>query len=72
MIGQRANDAAPSRRVALSFIVLLGVVSLLADVTYEGARSAIGPYLAVLGASGAVVGLVSGFGELAGYGQSDS
>ena len=68
MIGQRANDAAPSRRVALSFIVLLGVVSLLADVTYEGARSAIGPYLAVLGASGAVVGLVSGFGELAGYG----
>jgi len=47
--------------------VLLGLVSLFADMTYEGARSISGPFLAVLGASGAVVGLVSGFGEFAGY-----
>ena len=40
-----------SRR-ALKFIVLLGIVSLLADITYEGARSAAGPFLAMLGASG--------------------
>jgi hypothetical protein len=39
-----------------------------ADMTYEGARSITGPYLAVLGASGTVVGLVAGLGELIGYG----
>jgi MFS family permease len=53
---------------AWKFIILLGLVSLLADMTYEGARSITGPYLAILGASAAVVGLVSGLGELVGYG----
>lgn len=53
---------------AIRFIVLLGVVSLFADMTYEGARSVTGPYLSVLGASSAVVGVVAGFGELVGYG----
>jgi MFS family permease len=53
---------------ALRLVVLLGVVSLFADMTYEGARSIAGPFLAVLGASGTVVGLVGGLGELAGYG----
>lgn len=56
------------RRAALRFVVLLGVVSLFADMTYEGARSITGPYLALLGASGAAVGVVTGFGELLGYG----
>lgn len=53
---------------AIKFIVLLGIVSLFADMAYEGARSITGQYLAVLGASGAVVGVVAGFGELIGYG----
>jgi MFS family permease len=57
-----------SRRRALIFVVLLGVVSLLADATYEGARSITGPFLLALGASGTVVGIVAGFGELVGYG----
>ena len=35
------------------FVFLLGWVSLLADLCYEGMRGAIGPYLALLGASGA-------------------
>lgn len=52
----------------MRFVVLLGLVSLLADTTYEGARGITGPFLAVLGASGAVVGVVAGFGELVGYG----
>jgi hypothetical protein len=39
------------RASALRFIILIGVVSLFADMTYEGARSITGPYLAVLGAS---------------------
>ena len=52
---------------AFTFIILLGLVSLFADMTYEGARSITGPYLAVLGANAAIVGFVSGFGELIGY-----
>lgn len=54
-------------RSALSFIVVLGTVSLCADATYEGARSITGAYLGALGASGTVVGLVAGLGELIGY-----
>ncbi len=49
-------------------IVVLGIVSLLADVTYEGARSLNGQYLAFFGASAATVGFVAGLGELIGYG----
>jgi len=52
---------------SLVFVILLGLVSLCADITYEGARSITGPFLATLGASGAVVGFVSGLGELVGY-----
>lgn len=50
------------------FVLAFGVVSLLADMVYEGARSIIGPYLATLGASATVVGLVAGAGEFIGYG----
>ena len=55
-------------RSALRFVLLLGVVSLFADMTYEGARSIIGPFMGMLGASAVVVGSVSGLGELVGYG----
>jgi MFS family permease len=53
---------------ALRFVLLIGIMSFFADFTYEGSRSIIGPYLAVLGASAAAVGIVTGFGELLGYG----
>lgn len=53
---------------AIWFVVLMGVVSLFADMTYEGARSITGPFLGSLGASGTVVGVVAGLGELVGYG----
>jgi len=62
-----AGGSDNNRRAALRFVVLLGLVSLFADMTYEGARSIAGPFLATLGASGATVGIVSGFGEFAGY-----
>lgn len=42
-------------------------MSLFADFAYEGARSITGPFLASLGASGFVVGSVTGFGEFLGY-----
>jgi MFS family permease len=49
------------------FVLIIGIVNLFADFTYEGGRSIIGPFLAVLGASGAIVGFVGGFGEFMGY-----
>ena len=53
---------------ALKFVLLIGVVSFFADFVYEGARSVNGPYLAVLGASATLVGIIAGLGELLGYG----
>lgn len=50
------------------FVLFFGLVSLFADMVYEGARSIIGPYLATLGASATVVGAVAGAGEFIGYG----
>ncbi|MGH2406540.1 MAG: MFS transporter [Candidatus Limnocylindrales bacterium] len=61
----RPTDA--ERRTALRFVVLTGIVALFADMAYEGARSITGPYLATLGASATVVGVVAGVGELLGY-----
>jgi predicted MFS family arabinose efflux permease len=55
-------------RTGLYFVLLFGAVNLFADFAYEGARSVGGPFLAVLGASGLVAGLVGGFGEFIGYG----
>jgi MFS family permease len=60
--------AASSRRSeAFRFIVALGLVSLFADMVYEGARSILGPFLVTLGASAAAIGLISGVGEFVGY-----
>ena len=56
------------KSAALKFVLMIGVLSFFADFTYEGSRSVLGPYLALLGASATTVGLVTGFGELLGYG----
>lgn len=56
------------RKTGLRVVIALGIVSLLADMVYEGARSILGPFLLTLGAGAATVGLVSGIGEFAGYG----
>lgn len=53
---------------ALKFVVLVGVLSFFADFTYEGSRSIVGPYLALLGAGAAAISIITGFGELVGYG----
>lgn len=57
-----------TRQTALKFVLLIGVLSFFADFTYEGSRSIVGPYLATLQATALIVGVVSGFGELLGYG----
>jgi hypothetical protein len=56
-----------THRLALRFVVGIGLVSLFADFTYEGGRSISGPFLAVLGASPLLVGAVAGVGEFRGY-----
>jgi MFS family permease len=58
----------PTRRSAFRFVLLIGILSFFADFTYEGSRSVLGPYLASLQASATVVGIVTGFGEMLGYG----
>jgi MFS family permease len=69
-ISQQPNHEPQSstRRTALRFVLLIGVLSFFADFTYEGARSVYGPFLAGLAASATVVSIVTGFGELVGYG----
>ncbi len=60
-------DPTPASRQALRLVLVLGIVSLCADTTYEGWRSISGPFLLSLGASAFVVGLISGTGELTTY-----
>lgn len=48
---------------AWRFIVWFGIVSLFADFVYEGARAVTGPFMAHLGASALLVGVITGAGE---------
>jgi hypothetical protein len=57
----------PKQSSAMKFVLMIGVLSLFADFTYEGSRSILGPYLAHMSVSATAVGIVTGFGELAGY-----
>src|SRR2546430_6684287 len=54
-------------KLAFRFVLIIGIVNFFADMTYEGARAIVGPFLGSIGASAAAVGFVAGFGELAGY-----
>ncbi len=65
--GTRGTSARNTASIAFRFVLTVGVVNLFADMTYEGARGITGPFLGSLGASAAVVGIVAGLGELAGY-----
>jgi MFS family permease len=65
--GGAAPPNRPANATAFRFVLMLGILSFFADFTYEGARSAVGPYLASLQASGAAVGIVAGLGEFLGY-----
>jgi MFS family permease len=66
--GENKISARNIAKLALRFVLVIGVVQLFADMTYEGARGIIGPFLGSLGASATVVGFTAGFGELMGYG----
>jgi MFS family permease len=58
------STVAADRRSAFRFIICLGIVSLFADMTYEGADAIRGPYLKSLGATAFQVGFISGLGEM--------
>lgn len=53
---------------AVKFVLMVGAMSFFADFTYEGSRSIIGQYLGLLGAGALAISVVTGFGELLGYG----
>ncbi len=50
-----------------SFVLIVGIANFFADMTYEGARGIIGPFMGSLGATATIIGFVSGFGEFVGY-----
>jgi MFS family permease len=52
---------------AFSFVLIMGIVNLFADMTYEGASSINGSFLGMLGASAAAIGIIAGVGEFLGY-----
>ncbi len=64
-MNQREGPSQTVPMTAWRFVVWFGIVAMLADVVYEGARSITGPLLAHLGASALVVGVVTGVGEAA-------
>lgn len=59
----RTDTDRRNRLGPMGFVLTFGVVSMLADVVYEGARSITGPFLATLGATAVMVGFITGFGE---------
>ena len=64
---QNEKSGLNSRRSAYYAILLFGIVSLMGDIVYEGARGVIPSYLEFLGATAFIVGFVGGLGDFLGY-----
>ena len=56
------------REKAMRVIVMFGIISLLGDIIYEGARGVNGAYLRVLGVDVAMVGIITGLAQFVGAG----
>src|SRR5258708_21550260 len=52
---------------AFRFVIIIGLVNLFADITYEGGAALNGPFLGMLGASGAAISIIAGLSEFLGY-----
>jgi len=61
------NQSTVNSTKAYFGILLLGIVSLMGDVVYEGSRGIVPSYLNILGATGVIVGIVGGIGDFLGY-----
>src|SRR3954464_3837346 len=62
------RDAEPGHPTSVTWspwraVVGFGLVSMTADMVYEGARSITGPLLGSLGATAVLVGFITGAGE---------
>jgi MFS family permease len=53
---------------SFAFVLVMGIVNLFADVSYEGGASINGPFLTQLGLGAAGITVVAGVGETLGYG----
>lgn len=65
--GPRRRFSLATASPAFLFVLIMGVVNLFADTTYEGGSSIHGPFLATLGAGAAVISILAGLGEFLGY-----
>ncbi|NCC75113.1 MAG: MFS transporter [Clostridia bacterium] len=61
------QKAKPALSPVVTVILFFGLISLLGDLVYEGARGANSQYFSLLGVTAAQVGLVFGIGEFLGY-----
>ncbi|MEM3726570.1 MAG: MFS transporter [Candidatus Bathyarchaeia archaeon] len=64
---QNEKASLDSRKNAYYAILLLGIVSLMGDVVYEGSRGVIPSYLELLGATAFIISFVGGLGDFLGY-----
>lgn len=48
-------------------VTLIGIVSMMGDIVYEGGRGVVPSYLQLLGVSAFIVGFVTGLGDFIGY-----
>jgi MFS family permease len=65
-VSQQATPL-PSTSAAFNFVLMLGIVNLFADTTYEGGSSINGQFLGTLGASAAAISIIAGTGEFLGF-----
>jgi hypothetical protein len=63
----RTKALARSASSAFRFVLVIGVVNLFGDMTYEGGASINGQFLGSLGASAAAISIIAGAGEFLGY-----
>jgi MFS family permease len=52
---------------AFRFVLIMGLVNLFGDMTYEGGGAINGQFLGSLGASAAAIAIIAGLGEFLGY-----
>jgi len=63
----RHKTETASGSAAFRFVLMMGIVNLFGDMTYEGGGSINGQYLGMLGASAAAISIIAGLGEFLGY-----
>lgn len=63
MVTEEGKQRAATAVTPWRFVITFGIVSLLVDIVYEGARSVSGPFLGSLGAGALLIGTVTAAGE---------